>query len=317
MYNSEIINKYIRKGATYIDRKSQYKFVTIYEEELKNNEVLTIYPLWAGLKVTSNCNCECIHCWVDKKEYTPKLEEIKLALNKLKKMQVMHVTVTGGEPFIRNDILNIIEEVKKNRFHLEIFTNATLLNEEVVKEMSKIIDKENDLIQISFDAASEEIWKKQRVKGDYKKVIQNIKLLVKYNFKVRLNFTATHINQGDIVKSFILAQKLGVSVFSISHVYDLNNGKKLYELVDNDIFEREIEQCLKISQNSKTEFRVFIPIEYYSLNAEIVDKRNDILIKQYSQQWFIHSDGNIYPDVTLETEEFCLGNIYISMRLKL
>ncbi|XCP83853.1 radical SAM protein [Roseburia hominis] len=311
MNDYKLICEYLEGGMRYIDRSDAYRFIGIYKELLGEYEVHTMRPMWVGLKVTSKCNCNCIHCWVEKKQYTPTFEKIVLALDKLKELEIMHITISGGEPFLRHDIFSILQEVKKHRFHLEIFTNASLLNESKISKLAQIIDS-RDVVQVSFDASNEEIFNLQRIGGDFFTLMKNIQLLVDYGIMVRLNFTATHNNQYDISKAFFEALKLGAATFSLSHVFDINKGESLYDKVDKDLFLKEINNCLAISQKSRMEFRPFIPIEYYSSRAKKLMRPNKRLKQHYPiLDWFIHSDGSIYPDVTLEYPEFCLGNIYI------
>lgn len=101
MNNLKKIEEYLDKDIPYIDRNSSYKMIEIYRKDLEKYETITKFPMWIGFKVTSKCNFKCIHCWVQRRENEPSFEEIIVALDKLKKMSVMHITITGGEPFLR------------------------------------------------------------------------------------------------------------------------------------------------------------------------------------------------------------------------
>lgn len=88
---------------------------------------------------------------------------------------------------------------------LEIFTNGSLINEDICKKLNKILDKNVDTIQISLDGSNKEYYLMQRKKDCFEKVI---KLLKKFGFTVGVNFTATNLNQSEIFNTFKLCNIL-------------------------------------------------------------------------------------------------------------
>ena len=136
-------------------------------------------------------------------------------------------------------------------------------------------------------------------------------MLKEYNFIVRVNFTVTHLNQMEIFEAFKLCNTLGVDTFSISHVYDLNKGQNLYEKVDFLTYINEINKCINYAGKFKTELKPFIPVEFFSYVSE-KKEFSEVIIEDKTSllTWFINSSGDIYPDVTLELNEFYIGNIY-------
>jgi radical SAM additional 4Fe4S-binding domain len=94
------------------------------------------HPLSGMLEVTGRCNARCPYCYVlqehPEKELTTR--EVFLAIDKLVDAGMLYLGITGGEPFIRNDILDILSYViNKNIFDLTIFTNGTLLTEDHIR----------------------------------------------------------------------------------------------------------------------------------------------------------------------------------------
>ena len=154
---------------------------------------------------------------------------------------------------------------------LEIFTNGSLINEDICKKLNKILDKNVDTIQISLDGSNKEYYLMQRKKDCFEKVI---KLLKKFGFTVRVNFTATNLNQSEIFNTFKLCNILNVDTFSISHVYDLNKGKSLYDKVNFKEYLEEFNLCIINSSKFITDLKLFIPVEFFSLTAANVEKKN-------------------------------------------
>ena len=81
--------------------------------------------------VNNRCNLNCKHCRVWKKNDVTELslKEAKGLIAQLHYLGVKQLILSGGEPFLRKDIFDLIEYSKKFK-KLVITTNGTLLNEE-------------------------------------------------------------------------------------------------------------------------------------------------------------------------------------------
>jgi radical SAM protein with 4Fe4S-binding SPASM domain len=92
------------------------------------------YPLWATWEVTSRCNAKCDYCYLGKSKNA--IEDIDTDLmfeiaDKIHASGSLFITITGGEPFIRKDILSILEYIiHKDFFSIILFSNGSLVNEE-------------------------------------------------------------------------------------------------------------------------------------------------------------------------------------------
>jgi radical SAM protein with 4Fe4S-binding SPASM domain len=308
------ILKYYSRKRLFKDRDKEKSFIdTFAVDVISNNKCLVSSPLWVGLKVTPYCNMKCIHCWADLKGEVRTKNEIFDAIDKFRNLQVLHVTLSGGEPFLRDDIFEVIEYVKAKRMCLEMFTNGTFLTKEVCNKLDRILNKDTDSIQVSFDAASSDTYKAQRGINKLEKVIQGIKLAKEYGLTVRTNFTATPINVKEIYDSYKMANDLNVDTFSISHVYDLHKGVDLYDSTKLEEYLAQINKCIVHESEFNTKLRIFTPMEFLAMNSKVCENLdNDLKIINYDLllTWFINSNGDIYPDVTLEVDKLKIGNIY-------
>ena len=94
------------------------------------------------LQITERCNMRCKHCFVSSLSEGNDLsfETIKeQILPKLKEANVTRVTLTGGEPMVHRNIMDIIKLFNENKIHITLCTNALGLNEEKIIEISKLI----------------------------------------------------------------------------------------------------------------------------------------------------------------------------------
>ncbi|MBN1981624.1 MAG: radical SAM protein, partial [Chitinivibrionales bacterium] len=88
------------------------------------------YPTTAILEITKRCNASCDYCYIkdnDSKDLST--AEIKRIIDKLADAGILFLIFTGGDPFIRDDIIDILEyAVSKNFWKMTIMTNGTLIN---------------------------------------------------------------------------------------------------------------------------------------------------------------------------------------------
>ncbi len=91
-------------------------------------------PLCASLRLTDSCNFRCIHCLYSDGEYSSvndltTKQVLKLA-DELIKAGVAFIQITGGEVFLRPDIIDIIRKFKESNVSVTLLTNGSLLSDE-------------------------------------------------------------------------------------------------------------------------------------------------------------------------------------------
>ena len=71
-------------------------------------------PHSARLIITKNCMFKCKMCtfWKEKHK-DPSLKLVKYWIKELAKFGIKDVDIGGGEPFIRKDLVEIVDEIKK------------------------------------------------------------------------------------------------------------------------------------------------------------------------------------------------------------
>ena len=112
------------------------------ESQVKMYEYDSINALYAvQFEMTFRCNERCRHCYCPrendiKDELTT--GEFKHILDDLEKMNVVEVTFTGGDLFVREDTFEILEYAYQKGFAINIFTNGTLLKDEDFYRLQKL-----------------------------------------------------------------------------------------------------------------------------------------------------------------------------------
>lgn len=148
-------------------------------------------PLLVDLCVTNRCNLNCEYCSAESGPFASKkdemsLEKIDSVFKELDLMNVPRVAVTGGEPFMRKDIIEILKCFDKYSFTKILNTNGNLITDKKAKELSKL---NLDRICVTIDGSRAKIHDSSRGNGSFKKAIEGIKNLQKYNLPVSTLFT--------------------------------------------------------------------------------------------------------------------------------
>lgn len=190
--------------------------------------------------ITENCNQRCLHCYQDdyssedlnidilKKFFNEFLKLIKY-LNQSENNYWLHINFTGGEPFVRNDFLELLEYCKNqyNNLSFGILTNGALLDENAINVLNNL---KVAFVQLSLEG-NKQIHDKIRGKNNYFIVKTAAKLLVKNKIKTYLSFTAHKNNYNafkDVAKT---ARKLKVNKLWADRFVPFGTGTDMKELV--------------------------------------------------------------------------------------
>lgn len=167
------------------------------------------------LAITYRCNHKCKMCSAttlhDNKKHLLRVEKILDVIEQCKKIGLVHVDLTGGEPFLRpwNELLDIVKGItRKKDMIVAIATNGSLVTEEKLTELHKA-----GLTQILFNLQSSDLSIHDRwvgEKGSYKKVIKGIKTAKRLGYTICVNTVLGKYNFDDIVKLGDICKKLGV-----------------------------------------------------------------------------------------------------------
>lgn len=292
--------------------------IAYYQKQVEKNNLNYIHsqisPIYVGFKITEKCNQNCKHCWAGKSKTTKSYDDIYKAMEKISVFNIMHFTITGGEPLIHHGFIKILKISVELFPIVEVFSNGQDLKEEAIKEIAHYLRK-TDYFQISLDGMRAS-YKMQRGIDSFDKVVSNIQLLKKNKINVRINMTVTDINVNDIISVYNLVNDLNVNVFSITPVFDLRKGKQLRNI---KLLEKYVTivtglQRLHSKNENDLKLRVFMPIEIKSRKAKLVEKNiknNYLYFNDNILHWTIDAEGEIYNFLDhFIHKDLYIGNIY-------
>jgi radical SAM protein with 4Fe4S-binding SPASM domain len=93
-----------------------------------------VLPLGGSIEITRRCNMQCRHCYVSypgapRHEMT--LDQVRGVVDQLAANGAFLLLLTGGEPLVRKDFKEIYLHVKRTGLIPTLFTNATLVTDDV------------------------------------------------------------------------------------------------------------------------------------------------------------------------------------------
>ncbi|MFA6011413.1 MAG: radical SAM protein [Desulfobacteraceae bacterium] len=207
------------------------------------------------LAVTYRCNAKCIMCniWQN-----PSKREQEIRPEHLTSFpDVVRLNITGGEPFLRADLSDILDVIKKKAKRVVISSNGSL-----TRKTLEVMRKHRDVgIRISFDGIGETHDKIRGVTGIHQKALETLKGLKGLGIKdLGIAVTISDVNAKDLVPLFKLAEehKVELATAVLHNAYYFQ--KMDNEIHDKKIVENEIQNLMRAylkSSHPKNWFRAY------------------------------------------------------------
>lgn len=236
-------------------------------------------PLSAAFEISPECNMNCKMCYV--KMTTKEMEKVGRKrtveewldiAKQAQELGLLHILLTGGEPFLQKDFKELYLKLKQMGFVVSINSNGTMINEEIVNWLSK---SPPDVINITLYGASNDTYKRlcNNPKG-LDQVKNAVNLLKRKNINVKLNASMTPYNIDDLDEMFEVAEALNVklnpgtymfppsrrdeSLFEDNFRLDSESAGKYtayieYKKLGEEEFKQKVENIMDYLKNNKTE----------------------------------------------------------------
>lgn len=188
---------------------------------MSHNKEYIPHSLLLQWHITERCNLRCSHCY--QAGYSGNelgfegllniLEQFKGLLDswscRAKKPVRGHITVTGGEPFLRDDFLDLLEIFSAHRkeFSFAVLTNGSHIDVKIAHLLKSL---DTGFVQVSIEGR-QETHDRIRGEGSFEKTVEAIKNLVRAKVRTLISFTAHRSNFKEFPEAAKLGRSLGVS----------------------------------------------------------------------------------------------------------
>lgn len=254
------------------------------------------------IALTYRCNANCYMCNIWKNP-TKEFEEITIEDIKKIPDNLKFANLTGGEPFLRDDIEEITRVVKSKSKRLVISTNGYF-----TERILDVVRKNRDIgIRISMEGLPSANDELRGIKDGFDHGLRTLLKLHELGIKdIGFGITVSDRNAKDLMELYSLAQWLGVefataAVHNTFYFHKFDNEIKSKELVSHE-FEKLIDKQLK-SSKPKNWFRAYFN---YGLINYINGNKRLLPCKMGSDVFFMDPYGEIRPCNGLEVS---MGNI--------
>lgn len=174
------------------------------------------FPLAGQWELTCRCNLRCAMCYTDCFNTPERIRrelaaaEIFRILDELHGAGCLELTFTGGEPLARPDFMEIYERAHRLGFLVSVFTNGTLVTEEIARRWSQAMPRG---VEISLHGVSAAVFEGvTRVPGSLARCLAAVRLLVERRIPLTLKTVGMTLNRDEILAVKRYADGLGPGV---------------------------------------------------------------------------------------------------------
>ena len=151
-------------------------------------------PVNITWEMTRRCNLRCVHCLSDAgpaSENELSTQECRELVDQWRALRVFQINIGGGEPFVREDFLDLLDYAQEKGLVTCVSTNGLLIDRALAGRLSKL---RMLYLQVSLDGATAEVNDTIRGKGTYHKIMDALEALASQRVPFSINTVLTRLN---------------------------------------------------------------------------------------------------------------------------
>lgn len=198
------------------------KYITHIKEHF-NNRLSS--PLGVSCEITRRCNASCVDCF--SKDSSPDPVEMgtdawKALIKESKDANIFNFSFLGGEPLLRDDIGELVQNTSENHLLPSIHTNGYDLTAATVKQLAS---RGLWAVRLTLDGCTPETQDTFRgLEGLYDRVIDAIDLLQQHGVVVQVGSTLAQETYREIPTVMRMVADMGVSTIVLNRIYSVGPG---------------------------------------------------------------------------------------------
>jgi MoaA/NifB/PqqE/SkfB family radical SAM enzyme len=178
-----------------------------------------------SLELTYRCNLDCFFCYNDREKAGKplSLEQYRVLLEDLARMQTLFLMLTGGEPMVHPHFFEIGRMARDFGFVTRVRTNGHSLSR---RNCERLLDEvEPYMVDVSLHGASAGVHDRQtRVAGSFERLVSHIAIAREVGLRVGAVSTPTAWNEHQLEEMFALCDSLDVPLRFQGPVAPRDNG---------------------------------------------------------------------------------------------
>jgi radical SAM protein with 4Fe4S-binding SPASM domain len=273
-----------------------------YFESMQKQGVGKVPPHYVYFVTTYKCNLNCIYCYADSgpgrsMKGDMDTEEAMDMINQIKDLGTNTIVFTGGEAFLRKDLLVLMAHARQIGLRVNVISNGTLItSREKAEEIAKLVD----LFTISLDSLNKEEHEANRGKDTWDRVMRAIGYLQDAGVRLKLNQTVTRHNLNAVEPMVEFTKQRSIRL-NIMPIVQLGRGD-------------DRSQGLTFAERR----RILDRIEELQLEGAAHDDCRSLGVKQFEHrrqcghgtgEFSIDARGNVFPCKLMHHPLFYAGSI--------
>ena len=271
---------------------------TFFEERFGD----TPFPVSVHIEIVSKCNERCVHCYIPHEYKNQVMDEALFyeLMSQCQDLKILHITISGGEPLLHPQIIPFLRKCRECDMSVNILSNLTLLNNEIIDEM-----KHNPLlgVQTSIYSMNPDIHDAITMsRGSLQKTMDGVISLVECGIPVQIScpIMKTNLDGYKDVKEWAAQYNVSVEYdYTLIGQYNGGDANLRYRLSEEEV-ERVIVDELTSNANYKSE-----------LMKEVAENHNktqdDYICSVCNSSICVAQNGNVFP--CAGWQGYVLGNI--------
>ena len=172
-------------------------------------------PAQGEMEITHRCNLRCVHCYCrrdaddqEARDTELSYDEICGIVDQIAQEGCLYFELTGGEPLLRRDFVDIYDYCRDKGLLVILFTNGTLITRRIADHLA---ERPPLSVEITLYGATKEVYESVTgIPGSYEKCLNGIKLLVDRGIKLLLKSVILTLNMAELDALKQFASNLGV-----------------------------------------------------------------------------------------------------------
>jgi mycofactocin radical SAM maturase len=260
-------------------------------------------PVNVTWEITQRCNMHCVHCLSDAglaAENELSTQECRGLVDQLAALNVFQVNVGGGEPFIREDFLDLLSYAHDKGLVTCVSTNGMLIDKALAGRLSRLTML---YLQVSLDGATAEVNDTIRGKGTYQKIMDAMDCLASQRVLFSINTVLTRLNfpHLDDLRKLAKAYKADLRV---SRFRPSGRGKESKNWLGPDKGQLEA-----FTDWLNGHDLVRTGDSFFCLTSENRRRKGLDMCGAAKMTCCISPTGHVYPCAFLQEEPFLAGNV--------
>ncbi len=220
-------------------------------------------PYRMDLALTYLCNNDCTHCYNVKSRNLQELstKDWKKVIDRLWEIGIPHVVFTGGEPTLRQDLVELVEYASTKGQITGLNTNGRRLQDK--RFVEDLVAAGLDHVQITLESHDPLIHDEMvRHKGAWKETTAGIKNAVESELYVMTNSTLLQSNSGSLSELLDLLASFKVPTVGLNSLIHSGRGEKVTSGLSDDVLPGLLEIAKKKTSANHQRLIWYTPTQY-------------------------------------------------------